>query len=99
MPRPVAQMDHAYLKRGGVAIRLIRLNPEYDVDDPRCQQSFYLDVEDVDAVYAQNKERLDGLADGFFRAPFNQAYGQREFHVIYQNLLVFVGMPISKGED
>ena len=92
----VAAEHHAYLKRDNAAIRLHRLNPDYDVDDPRCQETLYLDVDDVDEVYEAFKVRLDALPDGFFRSPFDRDYGQREFHVIYQNLLIFVGMPAQK---
>ena len=91
-----ARMEgYAYLRRDGVALRLIDAGPGVDLTDPARQLSCYVDVDDVDALYAELKPKLDALPPGRVRAPFNQEYGQREFHVIDPDaLLIFFGAPI-----
>ena len=87
------QMDgYAYLNRDSVAIRLIQAAPGTDTHDPKRQQACYIDVEGLDNLYAELKPNLDKLPPGRVRAPFNQSYGQREFHVIDEDsLLIFFG--------
>jgi catechol 2,3-dioxygenase-like lactoylglutathione lyase family enzyme len=84
--------NYAFLKRDDVAVRLVEVSPEVDLHHPDRQGSFYIDVENIDALYANLKPRLDTLPPARVRAPFNQDYGQREFHVIDEDCtLVFFG--------
>ena len=85
------QDGYAYLHSGPAAIRLIQAEPDVDLADPARQLSCYVDVDGVDALYARLKPKLDLLSEGHVRAPFTQDYGQREFHVIYEALLIFFG--------
>jgi len=81
---------YAYIYRDDVAIRLQKAGD--DVGEVAC----YIDVEDVDGLYAELKPELDRLPPGRVRSPFNQPYGQREFHVIdLDSLLIFFGEPID----
>lgn len=83
--------DYAYLHRDGVAVRL--LVSEDDLDDPKRQQMVYIDVDDVDALWEEVAPNLADLPEGRVRAPFNQFYNQREFHVIDEGAcLLFFGM-------
>lgn len=87
--------NYAYLRHGGAALRLLECPPNSDGTALGHNQSFYIDVRDVDALYAQLKPALDGLPEGRVRAPFEQPYGQREFHVLDEDgALVFFGMAI-----
>ena len=43
---------------------------------------YYIDVEDVDAVVAELKPKIDALWDGKTHGPVDQSYGQREFMVV-----------------
>lgn len=87
---------YAFIKRDKVAIRLVRCDEGVDLSDERRQQSCYIDVENLDDLYASLKSALDKLPEGRVRAPFNQTYGQREFHVIDEDaLLIFFGEAIS----
>ena len=93
------KMDgYAYLTRDSVAIRLIQAAPDTDTHDPnKRQQACYIDVEGLDSLYAELKSNLDKLPPGRVRAPFNQSYGQREFHVIDEDCtLIFFGAPIRR---
>ena len=81
--------DFAHLRRDSVSIKL---QPQHE-GEVTC----YIDVEDIDAVYEELKEKLETLPFGRVRAPFDQAYGMREFHVMdLDHLLIFFGEPIKK---
>ncbi len=83
---------YAFLRRDAVAVRLVEVSGDVDLSHPERQGSFYVDVAGVDALYAALKPKLDVLPEGRVRAPFDQAYGQREFHVIDEDCtLVFFG--------
>ncbi|MGB1010996.1 MAG: bleomycin resistance protein [Thiolinea sp.] len=88
--------SYAYIRRDNVALRLLHAAPGTDMHDPKRQQACYIDVEGLDALYAAMKPELDKLPPERVRAPFNQDYGQREFHVADEDaLLIFFGEAIS----
>ena len=80
---------YAFMNRDNAAVRL--LTTKADLSDERREQIIYIDVDDVDALWAELGPRLLELPKGRVRAPFNQPYNQREFHVIDEgpNLLLF----------
>lgn len=79
---------YAYIVREGVAIRLIASHDNSSGGGQSC----YICVENIDDLYAELKPRLDLLGDGRVKPPFDQPYGQREFHVIDEDgLLIFFG--------
>ena len=87
--------NYAFLRHGGAGLRLLECPANADGTALGHNQSFYIDVADIDALYAQLKPALDLLPDGRVRAPFDQPYGQREFHVLDEDgALVFFGMAI-----
>ncbi len=89
--------NYAFLRRDDVAVRLVQVDETVDLHHPERQSSFYIDVDGIDALYASLKPQLDGLPDGRVRAPFDQDYGQREFHVADEDCtLVFFGQGIAK---
>ncbi|WP_420860921.1 VOC family protein [Algirhabdus cladophorae] len=69
--------NYAFVQRNGKGLRVIEVDPDADCGE----QMIYLDCDDVDAVYKQLKPQLDLLPKGRVRAPFDQPYAQREFHV------------------
>ena len=88
---------YAYLHRDSVAIRLLTAGEGVDLRNPKRQQSCYIDVEDIDALYQELCPKLDRLPKGRVKKPFDQFYGQREFHVIDEDaMLIFFGEPIKK---
>ncbi|MBM1309326.1 VOC family protein [Sulfitobacter mediterraneus] len=88
--------NYAFLRRDGVAVRLVEVCADIDLKDPAREGSFYIDVQGIDALYADLKPMLDRLPAGRVRAPFNQDYGQREFHVADEDCtLVFFGEGIN----
>ncbi len=79
---------YAYIIREDVAVRLIASSD----GSSSGEQSCYICVENIDELYAELKPQLDLLADGRVRPPFDQPYGQREFHVIDEDgLLIYFG--------
>jgi len=86
---------YAYLRRDSAALRLVEVWKEVNLTHPERETSFYPDVEGADVLYAALKPRLDELPQGRVRAPFDQDYGQREFHVKDEDCtLIFFGEAI-----
>jgi len=73
--------NYAVLKRDSIAIRLVEVHKAVDLSHPERQQSFYIDVKNIEALYESLKTDLGALPKGRVRPPFTQDYGQREFHV------------------
>lgn len=87
---------YAYLHRDAVALRLVEVWPEVDLRNPERQGSFYIDVRGLDAVYESLRPALDRLPEGRVRPPFDQPYGQREFHVADEDCtLIYFGERIG----
>ncbi|MEM9582070.1 MAG: VOC family protein [Pseudomonadota bacterium] len=70
---------YAFLKRDNAAVRL--LETDMDLSDESREQMVYIDVDDVDALWRELEPGLADLPKERVRAPFNQFYDQREFHV------------------
>ena len=73
--------NYAFLRRDNAAIRLLEVLPERELHDRRSQNHVYIDVDDVDGLYAELKPEFDTLPKGRVRPPFNTEYGRREFHM------------------
>jgi hypothetical protein len=58
------------------------------------EMEFYMVVDDVDRVWDNMKDKLDGIK---VKPPFNQEYGMREVHVIIPETktLMFIGQVIE----
>lgn len=72
--------EYAYVHRDSVAFRLV----EDEKLPPRGKGRYtsYIDVEDVDALFAELKPKLDLLPSGHVAPICDQPYGQREFAVL-----------------
>ena len=74
--------DYAYLEREGAAIRILE---EPDRAPPsaedKARMTVYVDVRDVDALYAELLPELSTLRPGDVQAPKDQHWDQREFQV------------------
>lgn len=57
------------------------------------EMEFYLEVDDVDQVWNQMRDKLSGIT---YREPFNRDYGMREIHVFIPQTktLMFIGQAI-----
>ena len=89
--------DYAYLYCQGAAIRILKAGEAVDLTSPDAEHILYFDVEDVDALWSELLPFLATLPREHVRAPFDQFYGQREFHVIEGPHLLMFGQEISKA--
>jgi hypothetical protein len=100
---PVLRDDYAKVARDAVTLRLIPAPPgtKSGADPSTSQpQACSIDVEDIDALYAELKPQLDRLPPGRVRAPFDLPYGQREFHVTDEgSLLIRFGEPVARRDQ
>jgi len=89
--------SYAFLHHDGAAVRLVQVDADVDLSRPEREGSFYIDVEDLDGFFAQLEPRLRRLAQGRVRPPFDQPYGQREFHVLDEDCtLICFGEPVAR---
>lgn len=93
----VAENMYAFMRRDEVAIRLVQVDETVDLHHPERQGSFYIDVQGINAVWLDMQPLLDELPEGRVRAPFDQDYGQREFHVADEDCtLIYFGEAIPR---
>ena len=83
--------DYAYIERDAIGIRLMQNQGENGAPPGNRRFAYYIDVRDVDALYAELKPRLDTLPQRDVHGPANKSYGQRELLVLAPdgNLLAF----------
>jgi catechol 2,3-dioxygenase-like lactoylglutathione lyase family enzyme len=81
----------AYVQRECAAFRILQTSPGNDFIPGNRRFAYYIDVKDVEAIYAELKPRLDTLSDGDVHGPKDKAYGQRELLIRAPdgNLLAF----------
>lgn len=92
--------NYAFMRRDDIAIRLIEVHAGVDLSHPEREGSFYIDVQDIDALYADLEPKLRMLPKERVRAPFDQDYGQREFHVADEDCtLIFFGEAVGSSSD
>jgi catechol 2,3-dioxygenase-like lactoylglutathione lyase family enzyme len=83
--------DYAYVHRETAGFRIWQQTGK-DAAPPGTRRfAYYIDVRDVDLLYAELKPKLDTLPKGDVYGPVNQTYGQRELLVLAPdgNLLAF----------
>jgi catechol 2,3-dioxygenase-like lactoylglutathione lyase family enzyme len=83
--------DYAYVQRETAAIRILKNHGEDGAPPGNRRFSYYIDVDDVDALYVELKPKLDTLPKGDVHGPADKPYGQRELAILAPdgNLLVF----------
>lgn len=85
----IRMANYAYLEREGAAIRLLAVSEQYAKGNRRY--AYYVDVLDVDKLYAELKPALDTLPEHSVRGPINRPYPVRELMVLMpdNNFMVF----------
>jgi catechol 2,3-dioxygenase-like lactoylglutathione lyase family enzyme len=83
--------DYAYIHRETVGFRLLEQSGPDGAPPGNRRFAYYIDVRDVDRLYAELKPKLDTLPKGDVYGPVNQPYGQRELLVLAPdgNLIAF----------
>ncbi len=73
--------DYAYVSRDGVGVRVLQSCDENGAPfAPHRGFAYYVDVENVDALFDEIAPRLHAAGIEFFQL-VNQSYGQREFMI------------------
>ena len=87
----VRMPDYAYIEREGCAIRILESKGRNAAPPGTRRFAYYIDVHDVDALYAELKPKLDTLPKGDVHGPADKEYGQRELLVLAPdgNLIAF----------
>ena len=85
------QENYAYLHRETVGFRILEQRGPDGAPPGNRRYAYYIDVRDVDQLYAELKPKLDSLPKGDVFGPVNQPYGQRELLVLAPdgNLIAF----------
>lgn len=88
---PFRQAKYAYVHRETVGFRLLEQTGPDGAPRGNRRFAYYIDVRDVDRLYAELKPKLDTLPKGDVYGPVNQSYGQRELLVLAPdgNLIAF----------
>jgi hypothetical protein len=83
--------------RETVGFRLLEQTGEDSAPPGNRRFAYYLDVHDVDLLYAELKPKLDTLPKRDVYGPVDQSYGQRELLVLAPdgNLIAF-GQALSR---
>jgi len=71
----------AIVVHGDAALHFVATDDEQTLRATATNISVYLWVQQLDELFGQLEPKLSGLGDGRVRAPFDQPYGMREFHV------------------
>lgn len=82
---------YAYVEREGAGIRMLQNKGDDGAPPGNRRFAYYVDVRDVDALYAELKPKLDSLPKGDVHGPADKPYRQRELLVVAPdgNLIAF----------
>jgi catechol 2,3-dioxygenase-like lactoylglutathione lyase family enzyme len=83
--------DYAYVQRECAGVRLLQNQGEDGAPPGNRRFAYYIDVEDIEALYRELKPVLDTMPAGDVHGPADKPYRQRELCVLAPdgNLLVF----------
>jgi catechol 2,3-dioxygenase-like lactoylglutathione lyase family enzyme len=87
----VRMSDYAYLHRETAGIRMMQNKGNDGAPPGNRRFAYYVDVHDVDALYAELKPKLDALPASDVHGPADKPYGQRELLIVAPdgNLIAF----------
>ena len=81
---------YAYIEREKCGIRLLQNDGDNGAPPGNRRFAYYIDVEDIAALYAELKPKLDALPPGDVNGPADKPYGQRELCILAPDGNVFV---------
>jgi len=89
--------DYAYVQRECAGVRLLQNRGDDGAPPGNRRFAYYIDVEDIEALYAEMKPVLDRMPPADVHGPADKEYGQRELCIVAPdgNLLVF-GQSIAR---
>lgn len=83
---------YAYVQRECAGVRLLQNSDDGEGAPPGNRRfAYYIDVEDIEALYRELKPKLDAMPPGDVHGPADKSYRQRELCILAPdgNLLVF----------
>jgi catechol 2,3-dioxygenase-like lactoylglutathione lyase family enzyme len=85
------QETYAYVQRECAGVRLLQNEGDDGAPPGNRRFAYYIDVEDIGALYEELKPKLDTMPAGDVHGPADKPYGQRELCILAPdgNLLVF----------
>ncbi len=83
--------DYAYVHRETAGFRILEQKGPEGAPPGNRRFAYYIDVRDVDALYAELKPKLDTLPEADVHGPADKSYWQRELLVLAPdgNLIAF----------
>ena len=91
---PFQMENYAYLALETAGLRLLAERSATPVKREHARTTVYIDVRDLDSLYAELQPRLVALPAEDVQAPVNQRWGMREFSVRMPN-----GHWLTFGQD
>lgn len=87
----VRHSNYAYVHRETAGFRILSAGPGNPFQPGTRRFAYYVDVRDVDALYAELKPKLDTLMPSDVHGPADKHYGQRELLILAPdgNLIAF----------
>lgn len=76
-----AHHGYALVRRGALMVAMVNAADDAALHATSHNISAQLWIDDLDAYWAEIAPQLKNLPEGRVRAPFNQSYGTREFHL------------------
>jgi catechol 2,3-dioxygenase-like lactoylglutathione lyase family enzyme len=82
---------YAYVEREGAGVRMMQNIGDDGAPPGNRRFAYYIDVEDIEALYRELKPVLDAMPPQDVHGPADKPYGQRELCILAPdgNLLVF----------
>ena len=82
---------YAYVQRECAGVRLLQNSGEDGAPPGNRRFAYYIDVEDIEALYAELKPKLDLMPAADVHGPADKSYHQRELCILAPdgNLIVF----------
>ncbi len=75
------ESNYAYLELGGAGLRVLEEPGRPVCPDGKARMAVYIDVPDVDTLYAELLPGLERLPAGHVEPPLDKSWRQREFMV------------------
>ena len=87
----VRHTDYAYVQRECAGVRIMQNKNDDGAPPGNRRFCYYVDVEDIEALYQELKPVLDAMPPRDVHGPADKPYGQRELCILAPdgNLLVF----------
>lgn len=77
----VRHSNYAYVEFAGAGLRMLEEPTRRLIPDGKARVTVYIDIDDVDGLFAKLRPHLERLPEGTWYPPQDQTWEQREFQV------------------